>query len=196
MDKEQNPVVKQKKSKGQIIVCIICSIMIVAAVLMLAGYMILERHGRKEIEKVTDSFISSLNNKSGTELYGLLSDEYIDYMRTEYGYSKLDVIKEMENSLDFFQENAETENGYDLGRLQEISVYDSDVEDFDTDELSEMKAYFRSELDMVIEDYAQVNLKCHVSGEKRRIQMLLELYLYQMNGKWYFLDWYWVGLEG
>lgn len=195
MDKEQKPAVKQKKSKGQIVVCIICSIIIVAAVLMLAGYMILERHGRKEIEKVTDSFISSLNNKSGTELYGLLSDEYINYMGTEYGYSKLDVIKEMESSLAFFQENIEAENGYDLGPLEEISVYDSDAEDFDTDELSEMKAYFRNELDMVIEDYAQVNLKCHVRGEKRKIKMLLELYLYKINEKWYFLDWYWVGLE-
>lgn len=186
---------KQKKSKGHMLVYMICSIIIAVAVLLLILYIILERHGKKEIGDVTDGFISSLNGESKIELYGLLSTEHIDYMSTEYGYSKLDVIKEMENSLDFFKGEIEDEAWYDLGAFKEITVYENNILAAEPDELSAMKDYFSEELSIEIDDYAEVHLKCHVIGEKRSMEMMVELYLYKIDEKWYFLDWYWDDFE-
>lgn len=186
---------RQKKSKIHIAVYMMCGIIIAVAVIMLILYILLERHGKKEIENVTDGFISSLNNESGTELYGLLSEEYIDYLSVEYGYSKLDVIKEMENSLAFFTEDAEDEVGYNLGELKGISVYERYVPESEPDELLAMKDYFSEEFSIAIDGYAVVYLKCNVNGEKKSMKMLMELYLYEIDGKWYFLDWYWDDLD-
>ncbi len=190
MEKEIQKEDKKKKSIIHIILYSICGMIIVLAVVAVVLYILLEQHGRKSAETIADDFMSGLNGKSGIKLYRLVSDDYIEYMCDAYGYSKLDLMKDLETSLHYFYEEAENESGYNLGCVKTVAVRSRSIKNADADKLSEMKEYFNKEFFMAIDDYAEVFLSCDVVGEKESIKMSVELYLYKIDEKWYFLDWY------
>ncbi|MGN0395768.1 MAG: hypothetical protein ACI4EF_10410 [Coprococcus sp.] len=196
VNKESEKTQNQKKSGWRIAVYVVCSIIIAIAIIMLIMYIVISRHGKKEIQSVADGFISGLNDRSNTKLYELFSDEYIDYLSRENGFSKADAINMLDDDIDYFMDDLESEAGYDIGSFHEIRVFESNIENYSGDEFQEMSDYFKDEFDILIDDYAEADLKCNVTGDKRNMQLLIELYIYKIGDKWYLLDWYWVGLEG
>lgn len=145
----------------------------------------------KSPEIIVSIFVQSVEQKDAGKIQELLSPEYIQYMKKEYGYNDDDFFSDIEYQIDFFHEYMTEE--YEIGDFDGISYNDSDWElkTYSGDDLEEMKTFFREEYYMEVDGFAEADMDWHVKGSENEVTVYAECYMFQIGDNWFFLDWYW-----
>lgn len=182
---------QKKDSKKKIGFLVLGIVVVVILIIVFVIWRFRTSAGAKTEEDVTVHFLEALGQQDPDEMYALLSPAYIRYMEDEGSIFGMTPKSDVEDQMDFFFEDLR--DYYEIGKYKRLFYDEDDIEmqKYRGDDLAEMQEYFREEFEMEIDAFTQVNITLQIEGTKGKATVPIELFLFRVGKKWYYIDWYW-----
>lgn len=188
---DENMVQEPKKSSKKLKWFLLVGMIVALAVILFFAWQIRKSYGKHSPEKVTEYFLKALKEQDADEMYRLLNPDYISYMEDAGSIFGMNPKSDVSDQMDFFFEDLR--DYYGIGLYKTLFYEDEDIEmqKYSGADLTEMQEYFREEFEMEIDAFTQANITLSVEGTKGKETVSIELFLFQVGKKWYYIDWYW-----